>query len=69
MKAAKIKDIIASYQKSGIKGVKDYFSDSEITIYENTFEWRIKQWLDSESYKSVKLELETLIIRLKNYET
>jgi len=68
MKAAKVKDLLDAYKKDGIKGLKDYFNNSYIQVYEDTFEWRIKRWLELESYKSVKLELETLFLKLNNYD-
>ena len=65
MKHARVKDILISYQTGGMVQVARYLSDPDLKIEENTWEWKMKNLLESENWRSMEAEIASLLFTFK----
>jgi len=65
MKGARVKDILISYQVGGMVQVARYLSDPELKIEENTWEWKMKNLLESNNWRSMEAEIASLLFTFK----
>lgn len=65
MKSARVKDVLIAYQTGGMVQVARYLSDPELDIKENTWEWKMKNLLESHNWRSMEAEIASLLFTFK----
>lgn len=65
MKHARVKDVLIAYQTGGMVQVARYLSDPELKIEENTWEWKMKNLLESHNWRSMEAEIASLLFTFK----
>ena len=64
----RVKEVVRSYEKGGLEGMKLYFSNSNMTIDPSTWCGHIKKSLDEGHTVSLDMELQLMLEKFKFYK-